>query len=406
MTHPAPTIAPASEPIARPSRLRTLLERLAAITFGLLLAWALIEIMLRLAYPTLPDFAQWALRDLRKSPFTESRLLPILIWQQDPTYGVISRPNNHEELYVLSTNGALPVITSNWFDPASQVGFRVPAPDWTPRQPIDALAIGDSFTFCYTAVADCWVTHLAADREWSIINMGMVSTGSISHLRILRDFGVPMQPRLVIWQWYGNDFGDDVWLSTGDAGALVSNSPTAFGCTHDAPLAAWLRDNSGVYTIATSFLCVRNVGFSTSYHLIDGAITMGYGDRYTLQSLDMTDPRNIQGMTLTQDALREARDLLLGQGIDLLLLLIPSKEEVYHKWTVDMLGVEVIDALGEGRRQILAFCGAESLHCFDATDALTEAANQGQQLYWSEDLHLNERGNAVLADALLMFLEP
>src|SRR5688572_16012436 len=99
MTHPAPIDVPSS-------RLRALIDRLAAMGFGLLLAWALVEILVRLAYPALPDFAQWALRDLRKSPFTETRLLPILIWQQDPTYGVISRPNNREELYVLSTNGA------------------------------------------------------------------------------------------------------------------------------------------------------------------------------------------------------------------------------------------------------------------------------------------------------------
>ena len=84
-------------------------------------------------------------------------------------------------------------------------GFRTNPPEW----PMDIVAVGDSFTFCWTAFEDCWVERLHVDFGWHVMNFGVPGTGSMAHRNVLGVYGPPMEPKIVIWQWYGNDYEDD-----------------------------------------------------------------------------------------------------------------------------------------------------------------------------------------------------
>jgi len=42
--------------------------------------------------------------------------------------------------------------------------------------------------------------------------------------------------------------------------------------------------------------------------------------------------------------------------------------------------------------------------CLDVTDTFIEHARAGEQLYWSDDVHLNAAGNKVLADIVWSYL--
>ena len=55
---------------------------------------------------------------------------------------------------------------------------------------------------------------------------------------------------------------------------------------------------------------------------------------------------------------------------------------------------------GAGRLEMLAFCEAQGLDCLDLTPTLTDQANVGNLVYHARDTHLNELGNAVLAEKL------
>ncbi len=76
---------------------------------------------------------------------------------------------------------------------------------------VDAVAVGDSFTFCFTDENDCWVQRLGQLTDRNIINLGITSTGSVSHQRVLASFGMPLKPPLVIWQWFGQRRQRGLW---------------------------------------------------------------------------------------------------------------------------------------------------------------------------------------------------
>ena len=65
--------------------------------------------------------------------------------------------------------------------PGGGVGFRNRPVDYF----VDAIMLGDSFTFCFTERSDCWVTRLEAATGLGLVNLGLPVTGSHSHYLVL-----------------------------------------------------------------------------------------------------------------------------------------------------------------------------------------------------------------------------
>jgi lysophospholipase L1-like esterase len=68
------------------------------------------------------------------------------------------------------------------------------------------------------------------------------------------------------------------------------------------------------------------------------------------------------------------------------------------------MGAEAVDRLGATRRVMNGLCDELGLTCFDTLDVLQESARRGEHLYYTEDMHLNPYGNAVLADLVIGWL--
>ena len=70
--------------------------RLGGVVFGVLMAWLMAEVLLRLFFFSLPPRLQLVLNHVHKTPFTESKLLPDPIWQPDRAllkrYGLFGPP--------------------------------------------------------------------------------------------------------------------------------------------------------------------------------------------------------------------------------------------------------------------------------------------------------------------------
>lgn len=135
-----------------------------------------------------------------------------------------------------------------------------------------------------------------------------------------------------------------------------------------------------------------------------GDVDIYFGRPSTLVGIDLNRPRNQVGFELSLEAIREGRDFLDKAGVPLVLLLLPTKEEVYGRLTMPQLGQERLQIIGESRELMLEFCADEGYLCLDATEGLTAAADAGQQLYYARDNHLNAAGNAILADIVWDFL--
>lgn len=386
--------------------------RIGAVLFGLVIALILLEALLRVAAPLLPPAAQITLRPVAATPFSPPPDKPKPLWSTSQDYGLVVRTETGDQLQQFEGPIIFHLVTINWLDPNSYVAFRVPSPDWGPTWPVNAVVVGDSFTFCYTEYADCWVSRLQSEYGLSVVNLGMSGTGTTSHARILNTFGLPYKPQMVIWEWWGNDFYDDYSLvetpSVSGATVILPQSNTKKPKTPE--IVKWLRVNSAVYVLTDQWLQSTKPQAAVDYlvdpyHVSKDGVTLNFGRPYLERSFNMADPVNQKGFQDSKAALLGARDRLAESNTPLVILLLPTKEEVYRRWTEPQLGAAWFDMIQAGRKQMLALCQTEHLTCLDATDALTTYANQNQQIYWADDMHLNPVGNQILAGLVENFLK-
>jgi len=387
---------------------KKILARVAAVLFSTLMGVVIIEAGVRFARPILPPVLQLMLRDVKKHPFTTETILPPAAWRPVANYQMAVVPDLDDELQYPNAAVSFQLSSKNWLDADSQVGFRVDSLDWEPTWPVDIVAIGDSFTFCFTEYEDCWVQRLETDYGYSVVNLGQGATGAISHTNILNTFGLPYQPKVVLWQWYGNDNNEDY-------GFVYPREPDSDSAADQAAILKneWLTSNLVIFKLLDIFTKSGGSGrqgyqSQADTHFIDIAgEPIFFGRPYSYSTADLSDEKNQLGQAAGFEALLDARDLLLNEGIELVVFPVPFKEEVYRSQIEADSDFDLtkIDQMEENRQALLDFCMANDLVCFDPTAELIEQATDGESLYFSQDTHLNATGNGVLLEIVRMQLE-
>lgn len=381
------------------SATRLWLGRLFGIVFGVALAWLLAEVLLRVLFFALPPRLQLVLEPVRVTPFSERGLLPDPIWQPDIDYLTIARPVTDYEQFG-SAEVRFTVTTEQLWTMRGAFRTRQELVD----RYVDGVIVGDSFAFCFTDAADCWVDRLAGQTDRNLINFGMVSTGTVAQRRILEDYGLPLRPPLVIWQWYGNDANEDYGLARlrGEA----QTPPDDAAPTESER--SWLERNSAVYVLI-QMLLGQDDRYAASLQFLDhewaedGDLRLGFGRPYLWGAFDLDRPQNREGWALSQEAFRTARQQVEGYGGHLVIVLMPTKEQVYRDLAAPLIGAERMALLDANYEAMRDFCEAEGLTCLDPLP-MYQARAAGEQLYYTTDIHLNARGNAVLADWLAAWL--
>lgn len=366
----------------------------------LALTAVLLEVALRLAPPILPAaMQQTARRVITGRPYVEG-YNPA--WVEDIDHYRIMKPGLDNLIQYGSASVSFHVSTVGLW--GGRIGFRTRPVDYY----VDAAAVGDSFTFCFTEIEDCWVTLLEQDSGLGMVNLGQPVTGSMSRRRILGTYAAPLQPPLVIWEFFANDFNDDYGLAVlrGDIAEIPDppDLPPPPTLPPVPPLAAWLERNSVLYSLLEVAATGRWGGmneidlihydpYRVTYR--DGALEFGrYVDR---MSADMSRPRNRAGLDISRRAFREAQELIDSWGGQMGVVLVPLRERVYEHLTAPYLGEADLRALGSSHQSMLDLCADLHLTCLDTLPLLQEHARQGEHLYYTDDPHLTPHGNAVLA---------
>lgn len=374
---------------------------------------ALLEIGLRLVGPRMSGQIGVVARYVTTGqPYAESWTRA---WQENRDHYYALRPNITDALQYGSPTVSFKLTTHKLWDdslpPDQGIGFRSRPVDYR----VDAVVVGDSFGFCFTEQADCWVDMLAQQTGMGIVNLSQPVTGSISHVKMLRDFGTPLEPPLVIWQFFGNDFNDDYGLLQwrGDI-EPIPDDDTAQPTTENAEtnpnggLTDWLRHNSMLYALVELLTTGRWAGTPETEREFEANFTTVVSEGYALQfgklyernALNMARPANQFGLEQSRMAFTEALELVKSWDGRLVVVIIPTREEVYDFATEPVMGKTELDKHRSARLAMLDLCAELTLECVDPLPELQARAQNGARLYYTDDMHLNADGNAALAEIL------
>lgn len=87
-----------------------------------------------------------------------------------------------------------------------QYGFRNEASAWS--EPPDIVAIGDSFTLGSCLDEPSSLVGQIRQSGKKILNLGMGSNGPLIELASLKEFGLAMKPKIILWNFFANDITD------------------------------------------------------------------------------------------------------------------------------------------------------------------------------------------------------
>jgi hypothetical protein len=381
-------------------------RRLGIVFANVLILAIFLEVVLRLLAPRLGGEVGIAMQYVTTGKPYSQAWTPA--WQQNRDHYWAMQPNLVDAVQYGSPSVSFR-LTTNELWVGGGIGFRNKPIDFF----VDAVVVGDSFGMCFTEQSDCWVDQLATRLNWGIVNLSQPVTGSTRHTRILRDFGEPLKPPTVIWQFFGNDFNDDYGL------AVFRNELPALTQENVAQdsndMGGWLRRNVAVFAVTETLITGRYQGrpasedvFNKPYRVQYGANnehTLLFGGQYELDALDMSREQNQLGLNLSRQAFLDAQELVATWGGRLVIVIIPTREEVYSEITLPQLGQDNLNHLFSARNTMQALCTEFALACYDPYDAFVERARNGEALYYSDDMHLNPHGNAVLAELLQNWLQ-
>lgn len=262
--------------------------------------------------------------------------------------------------------------------------------DETSGQPF-GVVIGDSYASCASVeMEECWVelTERQVHQDWA--NLGVVGYGPQQELGMLAKYGLPLQPKLVVWVFFANDLSDAWRFDQFGSGGFKQ------GKFWQNPLRSWLAHNSALYTIGSFFWYNRSLFYNLAQ--ADGVTVPRDSNLiWWLTNTDLDIPEVAEGLALTQQSILEARrqTLAADPNAQFIVLILPFREQVYAPAALQ-------PRLDHLNHTLAGFCRQHNLVCLDLTPALREKAGiEASSIYFNQDIHLTARGNQIVAELLV-----
>jgi hypothetical protein len=285
-------------------------------------------------------------------------------------------------------------------------GFRNPVD----LRSSDLVVVGDSFVEGLHVAADELLTaRLSRALGQTVANLGRSGYGPQQELHVLRRYGLPLRPQTCVWAFYeGNDLQDvnaydsyqkDLrWiLAEGQAQGLYGRSLTRNLLA--LAIRCWLRPEPSLPAQRYCGQFASSMGAPLTMYFASG-IQHGAGGPPL--------PRgNSQELSRVRAILGEAHNLCQRQGVDLVVVFVPTKFRVYRdhcsfgrdalcrEWAID----DLPDALGGALSAV-----SPAIGYFDLTPHLRTAAARGALLYLPDDPHWSAAGHRAAAGALADYL--
>lgn len=272
-------------------------------------------------------------------------------------------------------------------------GFRND-PQW-PAQ-ADIVIVGDSLSFGFGVNQEhAWPRIIARElRPARVINLSLPGMGPPQYVRLYEKYGAPLRPKLLLFCIFsGNDVRDtrrfQKWQAAGAPGNYATWNLT------DADAEIPLMEKSYLFlSLRSSVRNLRARSRSQTLTLPRGGRLQLVPEHYRadVRLIARADP----GFTGIAEAVAKAKGLADRTGTQLLVVIFPTKEEVYQALQgrrYPHLDKPIRDSL-KGR----------NLEILDLMGPLRSAARHGPQLYFEVDGHPNELGNHIIAERVLVYI--
>lgn len=397
------------------------------MAFGLLLAAGIIELLLHLAPGLLPGwylerFPPNGIEFFRPGVLDKTPLAAVPL-----PYGV--RPWNGPPPHDLVDAGAA-APADGAIDAATTPKLVLPAdadglPNIAvPEQP-DIALVGDSFAvFASQRQPEGLQAALEQRLSAKVLNVGISGIGPDHELWLLQHVALPKQPRLVVWMFYaGNDLVDSMLMRVFEAqghttwGQLFAQQrrpffilPSLVGALFGSP-----DDPGRPNTPPLPGLPLLQFPQQRQWF---------YPDTLRLLTLSAPVLADHPAWLGVAKALRSARAATEAAGARFLVVYLPSREQIYlprMQQDADWLHrcaskgrlvaiplpepTELLRTVLANRTAIeatvTAFCRAEGMNLWSATEALEALADAGELGYYLTDTHWNARGQLAVAERLI-----
>jgi lysophospholipase L1-like esterase len=273
-------------------------------------------------------------------------------------------------------------------------GFRNSWP-WPERA--DIVVVGDSMAFGYGVEDDqTWTALLADQLGREIVNLALVGGAPQQYLRAYERFGQGLRPKIVLFCLFpGNDLGDagrfDRWLQAGAEGNYRVWRQGEDHGTVSSGLRRLLEDSYLVGFLRSAPARVNSRLSGRTMELPGGGrlqlVPAIYDDNAIMAQPDHPYFR------LIIDAVERTRALAHQGGSAFLVLLVPTKEEVY---------MPLLDEPPPlGTAPFADYFGEHAVPYLDLTPHFQTAAGTGEQLFFEIDGHPNAAGYRLMADVVL-----
>ena len=407
-----------------PDRVRRVARHILFVALALALSVVAVELILRLAEATIPAV--------------------------DAMLGTGSSPTVPDE--VLGHRPAPQMSDSD------RTGFRNPMRPRSAR----VVAIGDSQTYGMgVARQHSWPHVLGSEYGIPAYSMAYGGYGATHYLVLAREALEELHPEVIVVAIYaGNDLLDS-WRMVHERGQLpellldgADPHGTAAGRTGDPPPQSdWLRlrevtaapdsTASGVRsalarhtklyglaravkrTAARRFAAGAGAERAAPDHdairatlaradslmllpVRSGAVTTVLTPAARMAVVELSDPRIREGLRLSVAALRQLETETSGTGVDLVVLMIPTKEHVFAPWVDPSSGAgadevrRLVDNESRIWEEFSALCQEfVDVECVSALAGLRGAVERESNPYFTDwDGHPNRLGHRVLAGAV------
>jgi len=278
-------------------------------------------------------------------------------------------------------------------------GFRNPTP-WPDKAEI--VVIGDSMGFGYGVEDEqTWTSRVdSAFPESRLINLSMIGTGPQQYLELLERHGLGLDPDLVLYTLFpGNDVRDaKVFKEWRDTNREVGYRRWRMEGGEDEEDPGLIeRVFNASYLVAV----LRDVRRSLASPFAGETIEVENGSRLRLAPTTYVGSERLTQpgqpiFELTMETIETARARVEEAGGEFVVLLVPTKEEVYLQLR-DRPHPDLVDPFANA-------LDARGIPYLDLTQPLLEAAGHNGPLYFKVDGHPNARGYEVIAEAVVAYI--